>query len=104
MENNNQNPQNQMDIELNEEVAEGHYSNLAIITHSHAEFIIDFIKIMPGVPKGKVKSRIILTPHHAKSLLRALNDNIKRFEQAHGVIEEQNFNFPVNFGGPIGQA
>jgi ribonuclease BN (tRNA processing enzyme) len=102
---NHQNPnQQQMDIELNEEVAEGHYSNLAIITHSHAEFIIDFIKIMPGVPKGKVKSRIILTPHHAKSLLRALNDNIKRFEQTHGVIEEQNFNFPVNFGGPIGQA
>lgn len=102
---NHQNPNTQqMDIELNEEVAEGHYSNLAIITHSHAEFIVDFVKIMPGIPKGKVKSRIILTPHHAKSLLRALSDNIKRFEQTHGVIEEHNFNFPVNFGGPIGQA
>jgi hypothetical protein len=102
----NKNPQpNQIDIELSEEIAEGIYSNLAIITHSQSEFVIDFIKMMPGVPKAKVKSRIVLTPQHAKRLVKALNDNIQRFEQVNGKIKdiEQN-SFPLNFGGPTAQA
>ncbi|MDR2271648.1 MAG: DUF3467 domain-containing protein, partial [Sphingobacterium sp.] len=70
---NNQN-QNELSIELTEEVAEGIYSNLAIITHSNTEFVVDFIRVMPGVPKAKVKSRIVLTPEHAKRLLGALVD------------------------------
>ena len=95
---------NQINIELTEDVAEGVYSNLAIITHSNAEFIIDFIRMMPGVPKAKVKSRIILTPQHAKRLLKALGENIHRFESAHGKIEEgEQPPIPLNFG-PTGQA
>ena len=72
--------QNQLNIELSEEIAEGIYSNLAIITHSNSEFVVDFVKVMPGVPKAKVKSRIVLTPQHAKRLLAALSDNISKFE------------------------
>ncbi len=68
--------ENQLNIELSEEIAEGIFSNLAIITHSNTEFVLDFIRIMPGVPKAKVKSRIILTPEHAKRLLHAFQDNI----------------------------
>ena len=68
----NKNPGNQINIEISDEVGEGIYSNLAIITHSPAEFIVDFVKMMPGVPKAKVKSRIILTPQHAKRLYKAL--------------------------------
>ncbi|MCK9480506.1 MAG: DUF3467 domain-containing protein [Bacteroidia bacterium] len=99
-------PPNQLDIELSEEVAEGIYSNLAIITHSNSEFIIDFVKILPGIPKGKVKSRIILTPQHAKRLLAALSDNMKRFEDNFGEVESNNNppGFPINFGGMTGQA
>ncbi|MCC7302185.1 MAG: DUF3467 domain-containing protein [Bacteroidia bacterium] len=107
MEEQNQNQNaNQLNIELSEEVAEGTYSNLAIITHSPAEFVIDFIKMMPGVPKAKVKSRILLTPQHAKRLLRALKDNITKYESAHGQIREAEFSgpIPMNFGGPTGQA
>jgi hypothetical protein len=83
MEAENQDP-NQMNIELPEDVAEGIYSNLAIITHSPTEFVIDFVKIMPGVPKARVKSRIVLTPQHAKRLMRALKDNISKYESVHG--------------------
>ncbi|MCO5280464.1 MAG: DUF3467 domain-containing protein [Chitinophagales bacterium] len=73
----NQQPtENQINIELSEEVAEGIYSNLAIISHSNSEFIVDFIRLVPNVPKAKVKSRIILSPQHAKRLIRALSDNI----------------------------
>ena len=97
--------QNQLNIELSEEVAEGIYSNLAIITHSNAEFVIDFIRIMPGVPKAKVKSRILLTPQHAKRLAKALADNIKKYEQANGQIEDSEvMGLPLNFGGPTAQA
>jgi hypothetical protein len=105
MDNQNQNP-NQINIELSEEVAEGIYSNLAIITHSNAEFVIDFVRIMPGVPKAKVKSRILLTPQHAKRLLKALEDNISKFENVHGEVQDaEGFQgIPMNFGGPIGQA
>jgi ribonuclease BN (tRNA processing enzyme) len=72
--------QNQLNIELNEEVAEGIYANLAIITHSHSEFVVDFIRVMPNVPKAKVQSRIIMTPQHAKRLMNALRENIGKFE------------------------
>ena len=93
-----------LDIELSEEVAEGIYSNLAIITHSQSEFVIDFIKIMPGVPKARVKSRILLTPQHAKRLAKALAENIQKFEQLNGKIKEVDNGFPMNFGGPTAQA
>jgi hypothetical protein len=97
-----------IDIELSEETAEGTYSNLAIITHSQAEFILDFVRILPGIPKGKVKSRIIMTPQHAKRLLLALNDNMSKFEENFGEIDIESGNgghgFPINFGGMTGQA
>jgi ribonuclease BN (tRNA processing enzyme) len=104
--NNTDSPQpNQLNIEISEEVADGTYSNLVIITHSHAEFIVDFVNVMPGMPKSKVKSRIILTPQHAKRFLKALDDNIHRFEEAHGDIKDQDMvEFPLNFGGPTAQA
>lgn len=99
------NNQNQINIELTDEVAEGIYSNLAIITHSPSEFVIDFIKMMPGVPKAKVKSRIILTPQHAKRLYRALKDNVAKFESVHGEIKDTGEDMPpFNMGIPTAQA
>jgi len=96
---------NQLNIELPEEVAEGTYSNLAIISHSNTEFVVDFIRIMPNVPKAKVKSRIVLTPTHAKRLMRALVDNVKKFEAQHGIIEEPDMPMPpMNFNTPKAQA
>lgn len=91
---------NQLNIELSEDVAEGVYSNLAIITHSNSEFVIDFIRVMPGVPKAKVKSRILMTPQHAKRLLKALNDNISKFEANNGnIVDNEGFGgIPMNFG------
>lgn len=98
-------PNNQLNIELSEEIAEGIYSNLAIITHSNSEFVVDFVKVMPGVPKAKVKSRIVLTPQHAKRLLAALTDNVQKYEAIHGSIKEtEGFGIPMNFGGPTAQA
>lgn len=79
MDNNNQ-KQNQIQVELTDEIAQGTYSNLAIIAHSSSEFILDFIRVVPGTQKAKVKSRIILTPDNAKRLLFALQDNIQKFE------------------------
>ena len=98
--------QNQLNIELPEEVAEGIYSNLAIISHSNSEFVLDFIRMVPNVPKAKVKSRVILTPQHAKRLLRALNENVKKFEKQHGTIveAEQPTPFPMNFNTPKAEA
>lgn len=97
----NQNPENQskqINIELGEKEAEGIYSNLAIITHSPAEFIIDFTRVVPGVPKAKVHARIITTPQHAKMLLKALEDNVKKFESRFGEIKiDQNMNPAVGF-------
>ena len=92
--------QQQINIELTDEIADGIYANLAVINHSASEFIVDFINIMPGVPKAKVKSRIILTQQHAKRLVRALNENVKRFESVHGVIKDydQATPPPINFG------
>ena len=100
------NNDNQINIELSEEIAEGIYSNLAIITHSNTEFVLDFIRVMPGVPKARVKSRIILTPEHAKRLLAAMQDNIEKFEDIHGRIKtnEEIPGLPMNFGGPTAQA
>ena len=95
-----------LNIELTEEVAEGTYSNIAIINHSPSEFVVDFIQMMPGVPKAKVKSRIILTPQHAKRLMNALNDNITKFEAQHGEIKDidPTGGIPMNFGGPTAEA
>ena len=102
---NKPNPENQLNVELNDEIAEGIYSNLAIITHSHSEFIVYFLKVMPGVPKAKVKARIILTPQHAKRLLKALKENIAKFEATHGEIETSENEFPFMMGGgPTAQA
>ncbi len=77
-----------LNIELTEEIAEGIYSNLAIISHSNSEFVVDFIRLLPNVPKAKVKARIILTPQHAKRLLFALRENVQKFEMQFGKIEE----------------
>jgi hypothetical protein len=99
---------NQIQIELKEEVAQGTYSNLAVITHSSSEFVLDFVRVMPGVPKAEVKSRVILTPEHAKRLLKALEDNVKKFEKVHGPVKNIEPHggpiMPMNFGGPTGQA
>jgi len=94
-----------LNIEISEEVAEGTYANLAIITHSHAEFVVDFVNVMPGTPKSKVKNRIILTPFHAKRFMKAMIDNIKKFETSNGTIQDMEaVEIPFNFGGPAGQA
>ncbi len=101
----NEQQQNQLNIEISEEVAEGTYANLAIITHSMAEFVIDFVNVMPGTPKSKVKSRIVFTPQHAKRFMKALIDNIEKFEASQGVIKDlDEMQVPVNFGGPTAQA
>ncbi len=95
---------NNINIELDEKVAEGTYANLAIINHSASEFIVDFVNIMPGAPKAKVKSRIILTPQHAKRFVKALAENINRFESVYGEINDyEQPPTPMNFG-PTGQA
>ncbi|MEO6734165.1 MAG: DUF3467 domain-containing protein [Ferruginibacter sp.] len=95
----------QLNIEISEEVSEGSYANLAIITHSHAEFVIDFVNVMPGTPKSKVKSRIILTPFHAKRFMKAMIENVKKFETANGTIQDmEQIEVPFTFGGPTAQA
>ncbi|MHB9056150.1 MAG: DUF3467 domain-containing protein [Paludibacteraceae bacterium] len=100
---NQQNNENQLNIELSAEVAEGIYSNLAIISHSTSEFVVDFIRIMPGTPKANVKSRIILTPEHAKRLLFALQENINKYELQNGKIKTPENSMipplPMGFGG-----
>lgn len=101
----NEDQNNQIQIELTEDVAQGTYSNLAIISHSSSEFVIDFVRILPGLPKAKVKSRIILTPEHAKRLLFALSENINRFESQNGSINLNNSEgFLPPIKGPIGEA
>ena len=99
---------NQINIELKEDVAQGTYANLAVITHSSSEFVLDFVRAMPGLPKAEVKSRIILTPEHAKRLLNALKDNLSKYEHTHGEIKESDPSggpaMPMNFGGPAAQA
>ncbi len=99
-------PPNQLSIELSEDVAEGVYSNLVMIAHSPEEFILDFIRVMPGVPKARVKARVIVTPSHAKRLLAALADNIGRYEAQFGPIAEPQAREPqfTTFGPPSGEA
>jgi Protein of unknown function (DUF3467) len=97
--------ENQLNIELSEEIAEGIYSNFVIIGHSNSEFVLDFINIAPGMPKAKVKSRIIVTPQHAKRLLKALNENIRKFESVNGAIKEtEQVQLPMQFNGPTATA
>jgi hypothetical protein len=102
-----ENQENQLNIELPEEIAEGIYSNLVVISHSPTEFVADFIRMVPNVPKAKVQSRIILTPQHAKRFLMALSDNIKRYEAQFGPIKDVEMGaqgMPLHFNGPKGQA
>ena len=100
-----QNPNQPLNIEISEEIAEGAYANLAIITHSNAEFVVDFVNVMPGTPKSKVKSRVILTPMHAKRFMKALVENGERYEAANGTIADMlPVEIPMNFGGPTAQA
>lgn len=101
---NDDNKRKKLNIQLDEDVAQGIYSNLVIINHSPTEFVLDYVNVMPGTPKSKVRSRVILTPQHAKRLLKALNDNIAKYENRHGEIEdEERQNIPLNFG-PTGEA
>ncbi|MBP5573697.1 MAG: DUF3467 domain-containing protein [Bacteroidales bacterium] len=99
-------PKNQINIELTDEMAGGIYSNLAIITHSPTEFVLDFVSLMPGTPKAKVKSRIVMTPQHAKRLFKALAENINKYESAFGNIREVGTDSipPFTMGGPKAQA
>ena len=102
----NKKNQNQINIELSAEVARGVYSNLAVISHSHSEFVLDFVQIMSGAPKAEVRSRVIMTPQNAKRLLMALRENLEKFERTHGEIKVLggDVNLPPNFGGPAGFA
>ena len=97
---------NQISIELTEEMAEGEYANLVMIAHSSSEFVFDFIRMMPGLPKAKVKSRVVMTPEHAKRMLLALKENIEKYEDAFGMIKQNKDlpKFPMNFGGGMGEA
>ena len=95
----------QINIELGDDVAEGTYANLVMIAHSSEEFILDFIRVMPGLPKARVNNRVIVTPQHAKRLLRALADNIERYERTHGeIVERTPPNDTIQFGGVGGEA
>ncbi len=101
----NNDKEQQIQIELTEDIAQGIYSNLAVISHSSSEFVVDFIRVVPGMPKAKVQSRIILTPEHAKRLMFALNDNIKKFEADFGPItinKQEGFIPPIS--GQMGEA
>ena len=94
-----------INIEISEEMAEGIYSNLFIISHSNTEFVLDFIRLIPNLPKAKVKSRIVLSPQHAKFLMYALRDALQKYESQFGKIAEPNQPLPpMNFGAPAAQA
>lgn len=104
-----ENEQQQLNIELPEDVAQGVYANLAVISHSSAEFVVDFIRLLPGLPQAKVQNRVILAPQHTKRLLMALQDNIRKYENQYGEIEIHNQDVPtppsgMTFGGPTGEA
>lgn len=101
---NNNSKEHKLQLELPAEVAEGTYANLALITHSQAEFIIDFIRMMPGVEKAKVKSRVIVTPQHAKRLLRALAENVHKYESVFGTINEPEVASPSFMNVPPAEA
>jgi hypothetical protein len=87
VENNQPQIQNPLQVELSPEQAEGIYSNLVFIAHSASEVILDFARALPGLPKAKVYARVIVTPQHAKSLLQALEQNLKNYEGQFGVIK-----------------
>ena len=97
--------QNQINIELSDEISKGKYANLAMIAHSSSEFVIDFIQLMPGVPKAKVNSRIIITPEHAKKFSIALTDNISKYEQKYHEIKDFNEvpKFPLDINDQQGK-
>ncbi len=100
-----ENQEKGLSIELKQDIAKGTYSNLAIITHSRSEFIIDFASMLPGMPKAEVSNRIIMTPEHAKRLLLTIQDNIAKYEASNGLISlgEQTASFPLGgFGGNNG--
>ena len=104
MSDNKDSKEQKINIELDDSTSQGIYSNLAVINHSPSEFVVDFVVIMPGNPKAKVRSRIILTPEHAKRFKNALEDNIKRYENINGDIKTKDSpNIPLNFG-PVGEA
>ena len=96
----------QIKLTLNSDQNVEEYANFAITTHSPAEFVIDFVQVMPGTPKAKVKSRVLLTPQHAKRFMKAMVDNIQKFESVNGAIKEAEAvsAVPMNFGGPTAQA
>lgn len=97
---------NKIDIDLSNETAQGTYANLAIVTHSSSEFVLDFVRMMPGLPKPEVKSRVIVTPEHAKRLLATLSDNLAKYEKAYGKITDhdpRSVKIPLNFEN-IGEA
>lgn len=97
--------QGQIEIELPDGEATGTYSNLVMISHSASEFILDFIAVMPGVPKAKVVKRLVLTPDHAKRLVNALSDNVQKYEEEHGAISNNDkFDVPFNYRGPTPEA
>ncbi|MEX0929418.1 MAG: DUF3467 domain-containing protein [Balneolales bacterium] len=101
----NKSDNKKIEIELTKEEASGTYSNLVMITHSASEFILDFIAVMPGLPKAKVQKRMILTPEHAKRFSNALRDNLKRYEELHGTIPAKNkVDQPFNYRGPLPEA
>ncbi len=109
MQNESEKDEAQINIELKEDMALGKYSNLAIVTHSMSEFVIDFINVMPNVPHAPVVSRVILTPEHARNLLNALDNNISKYEASYGEIndivnEDGGMSFPINYSGPTAEA
>ena len=96
--------ENNINIELDESIAQGLYSNLVIVNHSPTEFVLDFINVMPGAPKAKVRSRIILTPEHTKKFINALGENLNKYEKSFGKIKNfQKEVIPISFG-PKGEA
>ena len=97
----------QINIELDEKISSGEYANFVVVTHSPAEFVMDFIQVMPGMPKAKVRSRVVMSPHHVKRLLGALAENVQRFEKQHGPIQDhgqEDPGMPLPYMGPQGQA
>ena len=102
---NNPNP-TQLNIELSAELARGVYSNLAVVSHSHSEFVLDFIQVIPGTPKAEVRSRVIMTPQNTKRLMLAMKENLEKYERVHGEVRvaEREIQIPPNFGGPTGFA
>ncbi|MFK7970564.1 MAG: DUF3467 domain-containing protein [Bacteroidia bacterium] len=105
MDNKEQNQAPQLNVEVPAEIAGGVYSNLAVISHSNAEFVMDFLQVMPGVPKAEVRTRVIMTPFHAKRFLQAMADNVAKFENNFGSVDTgNNPGGPPTFGGPTGFA